>query len=92
MNNKHAMSEDGAGRVKVSVPASFFFVTVDSENSWASRKVLENTGIRSGCLLWGFVGKRMVCLSVGVLNHNPFLCTHTELTTGKCLAQLHYCL
>lgn len=88
------MLEDGAGRVKVSVPASFF-VTMDSENNWASRKVLENTGIRSGvCFLWGLVGKRMVFLSVGVLNHNQFLYTHTqrELTIGKCLAQLHHCL
>lgn len=73
------MLEDGAGRVKVSVPVSFF-VTMDSENSWASRKVLENTGTRSGvCFLWEFMDKRMVCLSVGVLNHNHSCArTHKE--------------
>lgn len=40
-----------------------FVITVDSENSWTTRKVTENTGLykyseRSGvCSLWIFVGK-----------------------------------
>lgn len=42
----------------------FFFITLGSENSWITREVLENTGIRNYskrsdvCSLWEFGGER----------------------------------